>query len=448
MLQPYRDVLARPGALAFSATGLVARLPMSMVGIGIVLMVSALYDSYGLAGRVSAAVVIAQAVGGPQLARLVDRHGQARVMRPAIVLSALSLVALVVAASLRAPTAWLYVTAVLVGATIGSFGSLVRARWNHALGDDPRRVHTAYSLESAADELVFVVGPVAATVLATSVSPVAGLIVPIVAMVVGGLAFLSLRDTEPPTAPAHEPRPRGSVLLRPAMIGIVLVFVAIGAIFGATDVATVAFAEESGRKELAGVILAVFALGSLISGLLYGARHWVSPLHRRFAIGVVALALGVCVFFFAQSLWVLAGAMFVVGFAIAPSIINGNALVAEVVPPGRLTEGLTWVGTGLSIGVAAGSSVAGSRIDAAGSHAGFLVVVVSGVAALVATLAALPALRRHATRRTDAPATSQAAARDARSIEDEPPSATAGAAVAACELATDRTTGPRDDSTD
>ncbi|UZN02947.1 MFS transporter [Cellulomonas sp. S1-8] len=444
MLQTYRDVLVRPGAAAFSATGVVARLPMSMVGIGTVLMVSAVYESYGLAGRVAAVLVIAQAICGPRLARLVDRHGQARVMRPALLVSAGSTSALVVAATLQAPAAWLYVTAALAGATIGSFGSLVRARWTHVLGDDPRRVHTAYSLESALDELVFIIGPVLATVLATSIAPTAGLVVPVVAMVVGGLAFLSLRRTEPPPAPAHEPRPRGSVLRRPGMVVIVLVFVAIGSIFGATDVATVAFAEESGSKGLAGVILAVFALGSLISGLLYGARHWASPLHRRFAIGVVALAVGVCAFFLAQSLWVLAAVMFVVGFAIAPSIITGNALVAALMPPGRLTEGLTWVSTGLGVGVAVGSSVAGVRIDAAGSHAGFLVVVVSGAGALVATLVALPSMRRHAASeptRDDAPTD-----RDALSSEAEPVSATGGATVAACELATDRTAGRLDDA--
>ncbi|TFH72054.1 MFS transporter [Cellulomonas sp. HD19AZ1] len=457
MLQTYRDVLARPGALAFSATGVVARLPMSMVGIGIVLMISSLYGSYGLAGRVSAAMVVAQAAGGPQIARLVDRYGQARVMRPAIVVSATSIVGLIVAASVHAPSAWLYVTAVLAGATIGSFGSLVRARWTHVLGDDPRRIHTAYSLESALDELVFVVGPVAATALATSVAPTAGLIVPVVAMLLGGLAFLSLRRTEPAVAAAHEPRPRGSVLARPGMLVIILVFVAIGGIFGATDVATVAFAEEQGSKGAAGLILAVFALGSLISGLLYGARHWVSPLHRRFAIGVVALAIGVCAFFLTQSLWALAGVMFVVGFAIAPSIINGNALVAELVPAGRLTEGLTWVGTGLSVGVSVGSSLAGTQIDAGGSHAGFLVVVASGAAALVATLVALPSLRRQAAARAGADAASDApgdvpttppdagpaagadALADATCVEDQPTSPTAGAAVAAAELATDRT---------
>src|SRR3954447_8878485 len=88
MLSPYRDVLTRPGALAFSGSGVLARLPMSMVGIGIVLMVSTLYGSYGLAGRVSAVYVVAQALCSPQLARLVDRHGQSRAGRARAALAA------------------------------------------------------------------------------------------------------------------------------------------------------------------------------------------------------------------------------------------------------------------------------------------------------------------------------------------------------------------------
>src|SRR6187551_443339 len=131
MLQPYRDVLTRPGALSFSASGALARLPMSMVGIGIVLMVSAEYGSYGLAGRVSAVYVIAQALCSPQLSRLVDRHGQARIMRPAVAVSAAGLVGLVAATLAEAPEAVLYVTAAVTGAAVGSFGSLVRARWSN-----------------------------------------------------------------------------------------------------------------------------------------------------------------------------------------------------------------------------------------------------------------------------------------------------------------------------
>jgi len=400
VLQPYRDVLSRPGALAFSAAGVFARLPISMVGIGIVLAVSAIYDSYALAGRVSAVLVVTSALTAPLIARLVDRHGQARVMFPALAVSGAGLSALVAALALEAPPAALYATAVVAGVT-GQFGSLVRARWSHLLQRDADAVHTAYSLESALDEVVFVVGPAAATVLATSVSPTAGIVVPLVSAVLGGTWLLSQKGTEPPPNPRQEAT-GGSLVRLPGMLVLVLVFLAIGGIFGSTDVSTVAFAEEAGRKSAAGFILAVCAAGSLVSGLLYGARRWVQPLWLRFGIGTVALTIGVSLFVLVGSLWALAAVMFVTGFAIAPTLINGNGLVQEIVPRERLTEGLTWVGTSLGVGVSIGSSVAGSRIDAAGSHGGFLVVVAAGVTALVAALAALPSLRQgHRNRMAD-----------------------------------------------
>lgn len=392
MFTPYREVLSRPGALAFSSAGVIARLPISMVGIGIVLMVSSLYGSYGLAGRVSALYVVTQAIASPQLARLVDRHGQARVMRPAIAVSAIGLLGLVVSALVHAPSLALYLAAAVTGTSIGSFGALVRARWSHLL-DDARDVHTAYSLESALDELVFIIGPVLATYLATGVRPVAGLVVPIVAMIGGGYWFLAQRRTQPPTrALAHGARP-GSVLRSPGMAVVVLVFVGMGSIFGATDVATVAFAEEQGSKSSAGMILAVFAFGSMISGLGYGLRHWLSPLWKRFALGIVLLAVGVSLFFLVASLPALAAVMFVTGFSIAPTIINGNGLVQYFVGAERLTEGLTWIGTALGLGVSVGSSIAGNLIDARGSHGGFLVVVASAVFAVLATLVSLRTLR-------------------------------------------------------
>lgn len=403
MLGPYRDVLTRPGALSFSAAGVIARLPMSMVGIGIVLMIQAVHGSYGLAGTVSAVFVLAQAACSPWLARLVDQHGQARVMRPAVAISATAITALVVLAVTHAPVWTLYVAAVGGGATIGSFGALVRARWSHILSD-PRSLHTAYSLESALDELVFVVGPILATTLATAVTPSAGLVVPVIGMVAGGFWFLAQRRTQPPphprlaeVAPDGTPVRPTSVMRSWGMVVLAVVFVAMGAIFGATDVATVAFAEEAGRPGIAGVILAVFACGSMISGLLYGARQWTTPLWKRFAIGMVALAIGASLFVLVGSLVQLAVVMFVAGFAIAPTLINGNGLVQHLVVPERLTEGLTWVSTSLGVGVSVGSSLGGALIDRQGSHGGYLVVVGSAALAVVATLAALRVLRRTAT---------------------------------------------------
>lgn len=396
MLSPYLTILRKPGAWQFSLAGVLARLPISMVGIGIVLMVSdaRLYDSYGLAGQVSGVYIVAQAVAAPQIAKLIDRHGQARVMRPAIAISMTALVALALVANAVAPVIWLMVLAAVVGLTMGSIGSLVRTRWN-AVVQGPRELHTAYALESVFDEVVFVVGPVLATVLATSVHPTAGLAVAVVAAVVGGYVFLAQRATEPlPSGPSAPGTRRTSLLRTRSMLVLVVVFVCIGAIFGATDVSTVAFAQEAGQKGMSGVILACFAAGSLVGGLLYGARHWTSPLWTRFAVGSIVLAVGVSLFFFTKTLPVLAAVMVVVGMAIAPTLVTGNALVQNTVPPARLTEGLTWVGTALGVGVAAGSAIAGPLIDAHGSHAGFLVSTGAGAFAVVVSLLALAGLRR------------------------------------------------------
>ena len=214
------------------------------------------------------------------------------------------------------------------------------------------------------------------------------------------------------------------MLRKPGMVVLAIVFVAMGSIFGATDVATVAFAEESGLQGHGrGRSWRSSRSARSSPGCSYGTRTWKRPLYLRFATGMVALAVGVCFFFLVQSLVALAAVMFVAGFAIAPTLINGNGLVQELVPRERLTEGLTWVGTSLGVGVSVGSSVAGAQIDLHGSHAGFLVVVVSAGAAVLATLAALRTLR------------GDSGSHVHDSVEAGSPSATGGAAVAACEVA-------------
>lgn len=391
---PYLDVLSSPGAAAFSTAAAIARMPMSMIGIGTVLMVQTLYGSYGMAGRVAAVLGLAQALVSPQLARWVDRRGQRVILLPSLGVTALGLAGLVVAGVLHAPEPVLWLFAAVAGASQGSYGSMVRARWSHLLRD-PRRLHTAYSLESAVDELVYIAGPILATTLATAIAAPSGLVVAAVATVAGGLWFCSLRGTEPPVRPAPaDGAPRRSALLVPGMPVLLVAFVSTGTIFGAAEVATVAFAEEEGAKAMSGVVLAVFAAGSLLAGLAYGARHWISPATRRFTIGMAALAAGVSLFFLANSLWALAAVMFVTGMAIAPTIITGNALVQELMEPHQLTEGLAWVGTAIGIGASVGASLAGVRIDDAGAHAGFLVAMVASWVAAVVTLAAGRTLRR------------------------------------------------------
>lgn len=184
MLTSYRRVLAEPGTLRFSATGLVARLPMSMVSLGIVLLVSSATGSYGLAGSVSAAYLLANATLAVVQGRLIDGLGQSRVLPVATAVFAVALALLMTAVQAGWPEWSAYVLAAVSGGALPSVGSCVRARWSHAL-TAPGDVQTAYALEAVADEAVFIVGPIIVTVLATTWHPLAGLSVAIACGVAG-----------------------------------------------------------------------------------------------------------------------------------------------------------------------------------------------------------------------------------------------------------------------
>ena len=175
MLAPYRDLLSTPGGKVFSGAAFVARLPISMIGLGIVLLVVSERDQYGLAGAVSATFALVNAVAAPLIARLTDRFGQSRVLAPAVGLYAFFLALFVVLVTAGAPTWTFFATAAATGVFAPSIGSLVRARWGFVLGSNPR-LTTAYAYESVLDEIIFVVGPLLVTLLATKVAPQAGLL--------------------------------------------------------------------------------------------------------------------------------------------------------------------------------------------------------------------------------------------------------------------------------
>ena len=403
-MRTYREILTIPGALRFCAAGLLARSGGAMMGLGIVLMVSALYGSYGLAGALAAAQAVAWAGGTAILSSLVDKYGQRRVMYPATVISATMLAVVVVLAVMQVPAWALFAPVVISGGTSGAPGALVRARWSHVISE-PRQLHAAFSLESTLDELTFVIGPVVATALSVGVHPAAGLVAPVILSLLGAQLFYSQRSTEPPVPPrpadGSSPPRRRFILLTPGVASVVAVNLLIGCVFGSIDVSVVAAATEWGVRSASGTVLAVFSFASGVAGFAYGARVWRSPLPGRFVTGVVALFLSAAGLLFAHSELVLAGVGLLVGATVAPTLINGNTLIEGMVPRTRLTEGLSWMGTGLGIGVAVGSSVAGPLIDLRGYTAGFAAVVAFATAAALIAVFSLASLRRIVPRRVD-----------------------------------------------
>ncbi|PLW66344.1 MFS transporter [Streptomyces sp. SCUT-3] len=388
MPSPYRAIFAVPGTRAFSAAGLVGRMPLSMLSIGIVTMVSQVTGRYGLAGALAATTAVSGAVLAPQVSRLVDRFGQRRVLRPAAAVAVAAVAGMLLCVRLGAPQWTLFAFAAAAGCT-PSVGAMVRARWAALYRGTPR-LHAAYSFESVVDEICFIVGPVLSIGLCTVWFPEAGPLLAAVFLAVGVALLTAQRSTEPPPHPvAHH---RGPSPLRSGGLRVlVAVFAATGAVFGAVDVATVAWAEAAGHKTAAGPVLAVYALGSCLSGVVFGLLSPRGHASRRFLIGVAAMSVSMIPLLLVGNLPSLAVALFVAGMSVSPTMVTTMALVEELVPRTRLTEGMTWTGTGLAVGVAIGSSAAGRAVDAVGAHAAFGVAVAAGA---LASVVAFPGYRR------------------------------------------------------
>lgn len=197
MAGPYLEILRRPGAARFTAAAFIARIPISMVALGIVLMVSELRGSYALAGIVAAAYTISSALLSPLGSRAVDRWGQMRVVRVLVVVHAVSLLLLAWATVADAGSFALVALAIVSGSTQPATGALVRARWAHVLGPDIR-LRTAFAFEGVLDELIFVIGPPLATFLAVALSAPAPVVASAVLVSVGATLLLVQRGTEPP----------------------------------------------------------------------------------------------------------------------------------------------------------------------------------------------------------------------------------------------------------
>ena len=199
-LRPYAEIFQIPGAWRFSTAAIIGRMPMSMFGLGTVLLISSVTGRYGVAGAVSAAGSLGYAFTSPRVARAVDSHGQRRVLLPLMTVFAMATALLIVTVQLRLPTWAFFVPGAIAGATMPSLGAMVRARWSVLLAGSPR-LHTAFSFESVADELCFIVGPAAVTLLATEVFPASGVGVAALLCLLGTLWFAAERDTEPVVVP-------------------------------------------------------------------------------------------------------------------------------------------------------------------------------------------------------------------------------------------------------
>jgi MFS family permease len=362
-----------------------ARLPIGLNGLATILFVRAETGSFAVAGAAAGGLAIGTAAGAPFAARAVDRLGQ-RVLLGLAAAHAAGLLALVGLGVSGAPAGVLVAVCVLTGALLPPTSSVMRALYPRLLAGEPELVRGAFALDAVLTETIFVAGPLLTAALVAVFSPQAALVLAAAAVVAGVSLFLVLMPSAEARGARTGKRPGGRLgaLRSPGIRTLLISMLPVGFAFGALEVALPAFADDRGRPELSGVLIAIWSVASAGGGLVYGARAAHVRLARVHLVVALLLPLSLVPLALAGSVVSMALLVVPAGILIAPLIASRNELAGVVAPPDSETEAFTWPLTAMVAGVALGAATAGGIVEASGWRAA--VVIAAGVAAVGAAL--------------------------------------------------------------
>lgn len=351
----YGDLLKRSGVLRIFASQLTARMPYGMFSLVAILHVELLHQSYSAAGLVLAASSIGQAIAGPLTSRWMGQWGMRRVLILTTLVSAMSMTLI----GLVFMPVWLTMAvAFVMGMSMPPVSSAVRTIYPKMVPGT--QLPALFSLDATAQELIFILGPFIAVVIASQVSTTAGMMAAVAFLAIGGAWFISSPELGKVRIPRSAGR-FGSVLLRTTVLTVVLVELLFIASFAAIEVAVVANYERTSIES--GIVLGIFSVGSVIGGLIAGHRG-IGPYSLATRISVVFIG-AVLVLFNQSTLW-LSISLFISGFGVAPALAALYTYVSATVKFSETAEAFGWLSSGMLVGGAFGSAVAGFAIDSGG----------------------------------------------------------------------------------
>ncbi|HEX6714852.1 MAG TPA: MFS transporter [Thermoleophilaceae bacterium] len=370
------------------AAMVVARMSIGIDGIATVLFLRHEGGSFALAGAAAGALALGAALGAPFAARLIDRLSP-RVLIWLALGHAGGLMLFVALAIADAPSALLVVLAFLTGATLPTVSSVLRSAYATLLAEERRLVPSAFALEAVLTEAIFIVGPLATAALTWLISAAAALVLSAGTVIAGTAWFLAelpaeLADRRVPEAGE---RHWAGALRSPGLQTIVISMLPVGFSFGAIEVMLPAFADAEGNRQFAGVLIAIWSIGSALGGILYGARPRLLPLRTMHLCTAAVLPVALAVLVLPSSQAAMAALVVLAGLPIAPLIATRNELAGVVALPGSETEAFTWPLTALVSGVALGAAVAGALADGPGWRAAVLAAVAASALGAVVSVA-------------------------------------------------------------
>jgi MFS family permease len=365
-----RALVRRPYALRMLLCALVGRLPEAMVSLALLLLARDEHGSYATAGALAGAFAIGAAVGGPALGRVIDRLGQTTVLIAVAVARSAALAGIVgVAPSSLGAAA---VLAAVAGALTPPLEPALRALWPDLTEGDEHALDAAYELDAGAQELIFVVGPLLVAVAVAAGSPATALHVASAFGLAGTIAFAlappARRWRAAERAPAH-----WTAAVRAPQVGVLLALgVLAGAATGVVNVTATAFAEHTlDDRDLAGWLLAAWAVGALAGGLTAAGRRWTLPPERRLIRLLVLFGVAFVPALLARSLPAMAAAMALSGAFLAPTLACIFVLTGSRALQGTITETFAWLTSAFLVGSAVGAAAAGTLSGSGSGVRGF-----------------------------------------------------------------------------
>ncbi|TQO19342.1 putative MFS family arabinose efflux permease [Rhodoglobus vestalii] len=375
-MNAYIDLLKTPGIARIISAQLTARLPSGMLSLAILLHVEQIHNSYAAAGLVLAATSVGQAVAGPLTSRWMGVWGMRKVLILTLVISASAIFTIALA---PLSVGLFMIVGLISGLSTPPVQPAVRTIYPKMVNS--KQLTPLFSLDASAQEIIWVAGPVAATFIAVQISTTLAIVVAGSFLILGGAWFISSPEVGQVRIPRSK-RSFGAVLRhRPVVLATITGFLLVGSA-SAVEVSVVAVFGHGGPQ--AGIVLGIWAIGSLVGGLSFGHLP-IGPwaLARRMLIVFVGMALAMVYLDF----WWLAIMLLVAGIGIAPAFAVIFAIVSASVKFSETAEAYGWVGTGQLIGAALGSAVAGFLIDANGPSGGFwAAAVIAALGVLVPTV--------------------------------------------------------------
>ncbi|MFE9382848.1 MFS transporter [Streptomyces sp. NPDC007025] len=384
-------VLLLPGALRAFLPALIARSALAMGSLALLLAVQDSTGSYAQAGLATAAFGIANVVAAPWRARAVDRFGQRIVLTTLASGQASGFIALALIAEVEGVAdIWFLILSALVGLTAPPLGAAMRMIWASLTTAGDQRTK-AFSIDAVCEELLFVGGPVIITAVIVASSPSVGLWVTAGTVSLGTAAMTSsassgaLRGTAGGVTRGDRP------LRQPGFARVLIVLLGVGGVLGVAEIAAPAIAKQHDAVAASGWLLAAFAGGSALGGLLYGQLNLKSGIGRRLFTLCVSMALAAVLVSQLDTLGLFAAGIALVGLFLAPSLITGYLIADTIVPETSRTEASTWITTSVNLGAALTPAAAGFVIDSSG--AGLALLLVGAIALALASAVPFTRLR-------------------------------------------------------